>query len=100
MVELLSDNSPLLIVNNEKLERKRDINEKALRGQFTNLKETLSSNLKTNRGLTAILVRDYRGLGLKSDRLWKMISAIILLLMSIWISVRRMVLLSAKINYS
>ncbi|MEL6442593.1 MAG: COR domain-containing protein [Cyanobacteria bacterium J06621_8] len=55
VVELLSDNSPLLIVNNEKLERKRDINEKALRGQFTNLEKTLSSNLKTNRGLPEIL---------------------------------------------
>ena len=55
IVELLSDNSPLLIIKNEKQDRKREINERALRGQFTNLKETLATNLKTNRGLEGIL---------------------------------------------
>ena len=55
VVELLSDNSPLLIIKNEKQERQREINERALRGQFTNLKETLATNLKTNRGLEEIL---------------------------------------------
>jgi len=51
VVELLSDNSPLLIIKNEKQERKREINERQLRGEFTNLKETLATNLATNRGL-------------------------------------------------
>ncbi len=54
-VELLSDGSPLLIVKNEKQDRHREINERQLRGQFGNLKETLATNLATNRGLPKIL---------------------------------------------
>jgi internalin A len=54
-VELLSDNSPLLIIKNEKQERKRNINEQQLRGEFTNLKESLAANFATNRGLPEIL---------------------------------------------
>ncbi len=54
-VELLSDNSPLLIVKNEKQDRHREINVNQLRGQFSNLKETLATNLATNRGLDKIL---------------------------------------------
>ncbi|WP_366664728.1 COR domain-containing protein [Moorena sp. SIO3E8] len=57
IVELLSDNSPLLIINNEKQDRHREINERALRGQFTNLKETLTTNLATNRGLKKLLTQ-------------------------------------------
>jgi len=61
IVELLSDNSPLLIINNEKQDRKREINERALRGQFTNIEKTLATNLKTNRGLEGIIknIKDY-----------------------------------------
>ncbi|MGF2035860.1 MAG: COR domain-containing protein [Nostoc sp. CmiVER01] len=55
VVELLSDNSPLLIVKNEKQNRRREINELQLRGQFTNLKETLPTNLADNRGLEKVL---------------------------------------------
>ncbi|BDI19424.1 hypothetical protein ANSO36C_52260 [Nostoc cf. commune SO-36] len=55
VVELLSDNSPLLIIKNEKQDRHREINELQLRGQFTNLKETLPTNLATNRGLEQVL---------------------------------------------
>ena len=54
IVEILSDNSPLLIINNEKQDRRREINERALRGQFTNLKETLGANLATNRNLEQV----------------------------------------------
>ncbi|AOX00087.1 GTPase [Moorena producens PAL-8-15-08-1] len=57
IVELLSDNSPLLIIKNEKQERHREINERALRGRFTNLKETLATNLATNRGLDDLLTQ-------------------------------------------
>ncbi|NEQ85055.1 MAG: GTPase, partial [Moorea sp. SIO2I5] len=57
IVELLSNNSPLLIIKNEKQNRHREINERALRGQFTNLKETLATNLATNRGLEDILTQ-------------------------------------------
>jgi internalin A len=55
IVKLLSDNSPLLILKNEKQERQREINERKLRGEFTNLKETIPANLATNRGLPEIL---------------------------------------------
>ena len=55
VAELLSDGSPLLIVKNEKQDRRREINERQLRGQFANLKETLASNLAVNRGLDKIL---------------------------------------------
>jgi internalin A len=54
-IKLLSDNSPLLIVKNEKQDRKLEINERQLRGEFTNLKETISTNLSSNRGLSQIL---------------------------------------------
>ncbi|MBC1221966.1 leucine-rich repeat domain-containing protein, partial [Nostoc sp. UCD120] len=54
-VELLSGNSPLLIVKNEKQERKREIDERELRREFTNFKETLTTNLATDRGLPEIL---------------------------------------------
>ncbi len=55
VVELLSDNSPLVIIKNEKQDRHREINERVLRGQFTNLKETLAANLAIDRGLPEIL---------------------------------------------
>ena len=55
VVELLSNNSPLLIVKNEKGDRHIDIDENSLRGRFENLKESLATNLKDNRGLNAIL---------------------------------------------
>jgi internalin A len=55
VVELLSDQSPLIIVKNEKQDRKREINERQLRGEFTNLKATLATNLSNNRGLPEIL---------------------------------------------
>lgn len=54
-VEQLSDNSPLLIVSNEKQERQREINERQLRGDFSNLKATLATNLATNRGLDKVV---------------------------------------------
>ncbi|WP_427162498.1 COR domain-containing protein [Aliinostoc sp. HNIBRCY26] len=57
VVELLSDNSPLLVIKNEKQDRKREINERDLRANFTNFKETLSTNLATNRGLPEILTK-------------------------------------------
>ncbi|MFN6570867.1 COR domain-containing protein [Dendronalium sp. ChiSLP03b] len=55
VVELLSGDSPLLIIKNEKQERKREINERDLRSQFLNFKETLTTNFATNRGLSEIL---------------------------------------------
>ncbi|MGB5769865.1 MAG: COR domain-containing protein, partial [Crocosphaera sp.] len=55
VVELLSNNSPVLVIKNERQERKRDINERQLRGEFTNFKETFATNFATNRGLPEIL---------------------------------------------
>jgi internalin A len=57
VVELLSGNSPLLIIKNEKQDRKREINERQLRGEFTSLKEILATNLSDNRGLEEILTQ-------------------------------------------
>ena len=54
VVELLSDNSPVLIIKNEKQNRECQVNERQLRGEFTNLKEILATNLDTNRGLAEI----------------------------------------------
>ena len=55
VVELLSENSPLLIIKNEKQDGTREINEPSLRGEFTNLKETLATNLATKRNFPEIL---------------------------------------------
>lgn len=54
IVELLSDNSPVLIVQNEKQDRRRDIDVSSLRARFSNLKETYQINLATNRGLERV----------------------------------------------
>ncbi|MEN8446182.1 MAG: COR domain-containing protein, partial [Cyanobacteria bacterium J06555_13] len=54
VVNLLSESSPILIVNNEKQDRQRGINEGQLRGEFINLKEVLATNLQGNRGLAEI----------------------------------------------
>ncbi|MGQ4646768.1 leucine-rich repeat domain-containing protein [Lyngbya aestuarii] len=54
VVELLSDNSPTLIIKNEKQNRKCEVNEGRLRGEFGNLKESLATNLADNRGLPEI----------------------------------------------
>ncbi|MDF2387855.1 leucine-rich repeat protein [Nostoc ellipsosporum NOK] len=55
VVELLSDNSPLLILKNEKQDRHREINERLLRGEFSNLEKTLATNFATNQDLKDIL---------------------------------------------
>jgi GTPase SAR1 family protein len=55
ILELLSDDSPVLIVKNEVQDRHREISERQLRGQFSALHETLATNLATNRGLQEII---------------------------------------------
>jgi internalin A len=57
VVELLSDKSPLLIVKNEKQNRQKEINERQLRGEFSNLKEISATNLANNRGLSEIMAQ-------------------------------------------
>jgi GTPase SAR1 family protein len=56
VIELLSESSPVLIVNNEKQDRSRDINLPVLRERFLNLREdVLKSNFKTKRGLSKLI---------------------------------------------
>ena len=56
IIRVLSKNSPVIIVKNEKGDRPIEIkNELALRQKFTNIKKTLSTNLATNRGLEEII---------------------------------------------
>lgn len=52
--ELLSENSPLLIVNNEKQDRKKEIPIRLLQSQFSNIKDVLETNLATNAGLDKV----------------------------------------------
>ncbi|MFG6099602.1 COR domain-containing protein [Leptothoe sp. ISB3NOV94-8A] len=54
IVSLLSDNSPVFIIKNEKQDRQCDVNERTLRGEFTNLEKVFATNLADNRGLDAI----------------------------------------------
>ncbi len=55
VVELLSAGSPLLIVQNEKQERRRDMDFGVLRARFPNLLGTYRTNLATNRGLPELV---------------------------------------------
>ena len=58
IVKVLSNNSPLLIVKNEKGDRPIEIkNEFALRKKFTNIKQILATNLATNRGLEEVITQ-------------------------------------------
>ncbi len=61
VVELLSENSPVIIIKNEKQDRECEVNYSQLRGEFENLKEALPTNLATNRGLPEIkqAIKDY-----------------------------------------
>jgi GTPase SAR1 family protein len=54
VAQTFGDDSPLLIIKNEKQDRQCKIDERTLRGEFSNLKESLSTNLETNRGLDTI----------------------------------------------
>jgi len=55
VVEMLSNASPLLIVQNEKQDRTRDINASSLRARFPHLRDVLAVNLDTNRGLDGVM---------------------------------------------
>lgn len=55
LVELIGGNSPVIIVQNEKQDRKRVLNERQLRALFPNLTKVLAVNLATNRGLHQIV---------------------------------------------
>jgi len=56
LVELLSNNSPLLIIKNEKQDRKCiSIQESQLKAEFENIKDGFATNLSDNRGLNTII---------------------------------------------
>jgi hypothetical protein len=52
VIALLGGNSPIIIIKNEKQDRHREINLRALRAEFEALKEVRVVNLATNRGLS------------------------------------------------
>jgi internalin A len=52
---MLSDASPLIIVRNEKQDRKRDIGLTQLRARFPNLRGSYATNLEMNRGLDEVI---------------------------------------------
>ena len=54
-VDLLTNNSPLLIIKNEKHNRSRQIPESQLKAEFNNIKDILATNLSDNRGLDTII---------------------------------------------
>ncbi|MFO1329136.1 MAG: COR domain-containing protein [Rubrivivax sp.] len=54
-VEALGGGSPLLIIQNEKQDRSRDIGLGALRERFVHLRGAWATNLASNRGLSEIL---------------------------------------------
>jgi internalin A len=76
VVELLSNNSPLLIVKNEKQDRQRSINEQQLHKEFASLKGILATNLATNRNLPAIFraikyhIEDLSHVGTELPKSW------------------------------
>lgn len=55
VVELLSGGSPLIIVQNEKQGRRRDINLGSLRARFENLRGSYTVDLADNRGLEGLI---------------------------------------------
>ena len=61
LVELLSDGSPVLLVKNRKEGCHGNIDEGSLRKQFSTLKESHATNLKTNKGLEEAqkLIQEY-----------------------------------------
>jgi small GTP-binding protein len=54
-IDLLSENSPVLIVNNKKENRQREININQLRGEFDNLIKVIATNLANNNDRDAII---------------------------------------------
>jgi Leucine-rich repeat (LRR) protein/GTPase SAR1 family protein len=54
IVRLLSDNSPVFIIKNERNDCQSQFNEGQLRGEFDNLQNSVRTNLATTRGLEDI----------------------------------------------
>lgn len=76
-IELLSDNSPIIIVQNEKQDRKKDINEYGMRERFKTIKRIFAFNIANNpqklRSLTSEIKSDIIGLshiGTELPKIW------------------------------
>jgi internalin A len=54
VVRLLSNNSPVFILKNEKQDRRSEFNEGELRGEFENLEHSVAANLANNKKLPDI----------------------------------------------
>ncbi|WP_372370055.1 COR domain-containing protein [Candidatus Uabimicrobium sp. HlEnr_7] len=89
VTELLSDCSPLLIIQNEKQNRSSDLcgytdEITNWRGEFSNLKEILQTNLQNNRGLDNILkkikhyITELPHVGTKLPKTWTRIRQILI----------------------
>jgi internalin A len=55
IVELLGEGSPVVIIKNEKQDRKRQIGEPQLRSRFPNIAKIIGTNLETNRDLGKVI---------------------------------------------
>ena len=73
------DHSPIIVIKNEKQDRPCNINDLQLRGQFKNLKESVETNLATNRGLDVVkttienYISNLPGLGGNFPKSWTQI---------------------------
>jgi internalin A len=83
VIELLSNNSPVLIVKNEKYDRQCEVNDRQLRGEFTNLEKVLATNLARNRGIAEIkaaiahYITQLPHVGTPLPKLWVRIRAVL-----------------------
>ncbi len=86
VVELLSDNSPLLLIKNEIQDRPVQIDESQLRGRFNNFKESLATNLgnpQGGKGLEHIIesikyhIRELPHIGTQFPKTWIKIRTIL-----------------------
>lgn len=77
LVELLSNNSPVIIFLNEKQDRVKDINEFWIKSRFANVVRILRGNLMTNRGLNQVVnevkhqVQQLPHIGSPLPKVWK-----------------------------
>lgn len=54
-IQLLGENSPVLLVKNERFDIRREINESRLKKTFPNFEDSVSVNFSTNRGLPKLV---------------------------------------------
>ncbi len=82
-IKLFSADSPILIIKNEKSDRKVDINESVLHKEFTNFKNSFSTNLENNRGLSEIInaiksnIQKLPHIGIIIPKTWKNVREIL-----------------------